>query len=240
MSTLKVSSIIILFSILSCSESNNDGNSSEIADTDDFEKVNYELKDSSIIIMPYSGRTKVTFIDSLSNKLEFKIYENELKTESFSNYNEELGKCEPPSWTEQSKEIILFNDSLDLTFILELKTERDRSVSHNKKFSDKLFLWTVSHPNNDGKDYDLLDNDKILRSRHALFQCIVDPRNSGNISHWTPVDSTLILGHTFYDVLGLNSYGTTNDRSILFNFKYGILAFRDYKSKYWRFSHFNN
>ncbi|MEX1001821.1 MAG: hypothetical protein WDZ35_06890 [Crocinitomicaceae bacterium] len=185
--------------------------------------------------VPYNGITKVVFVDSLSNKLTFTIQENELKTECLSNYNKELKKCEPPSWTEQSKEFKLINDSLDLTFIVQLKTEPDHSGSHPKKFSDKLFLWTVNYPDKVNKES---DTKKILESRHALFQCIVDQRTSTYSSHWTPADSSVILGRTFYNVLGEGNNGSENDHSILFNFEYGIISFQDYQSNNWRFSHF--
>ncbi|MCG8577006.1 MAG: hypothetical protein MI810_19150, partial [Flavobacteriales bacterium] len=208
-------------------------------DQEVIETMHYELKDSSILKIPYRGRTEVIFIDSLSNKLAFTIQENDIKTESMSTYNKELKKCEPPSWTIQSKETELINDSLDLTFLLELKTEPDRADSYPKKFCDKLFLWTVSYPNEEEKEYILFDIKKTTISRHALFQCIVDNRTSEYSSSCTLIDSTVVLGRTFYDVLRQDSYGSENDYSILFNYEYGILAFRDYENKYWRFSHFS-
>lgn len=237
MSKVKVSFLIILFSVLSCSEPSMNKNNQQTAEQDDFEQINYELKDSSISKMPYRGRTKVIFVDSLSNKLEFLIKENALETECMSNYNEDLQKSEPPSWTIQSKEIKLINDSLNLIFILELTIELDNSRAHTNKLRDMLFLWTVSYPDNEEKDNPLFDTKKILESRHALFQCVVDSRTSTYESPSTPLDSAVILGRTFYDVLRQDGY--ENDLSISFNFEYGILAFKDYQNRYWRFSHFS-
>src|SRR5688500_16010578 len=98
MKTPQVSSIIIVVLMLSCSEPGQDNNSSQTGEQEGLETVNFELNDSSILKMPYSGETHVIFVDSLSNQLEFTIRENELETQSLSTYNENTGKCEPPSW----------------------------------------------------------------------------------------------------------------------------------------------
>jgi hypothetical protein len=238
----KFSYIILFVSLLSCSGSDLEIESpNNPDDKGEFEEsINYQLKDSSLSIMPYQGRTKVIFVDSLSNTLEFSIEEKELETNNFSTYNKELDKCEPPSWTEESKEIIITNDSLDLTFHLELKTDLDRSGSGEKKFRDVLFLWTVSHPAKDENTNSSEDSDNIIESRHSLFQCTVDPRTSQYSSISLPADSLMILGRTFYKVYRPELHGIKKEYSIFFNFEFSILGFRDFQSKAWRFSHYTD
>lgn len=240
MSNLKVSSLIIIFSVLSCSEPSINNNFQQTVNQDTIETVHYELKDSSIIKMPYKGKTKVIFVDAQSNYLEFTIQEKELETHSESSYNEQLNKCEPPSWTTQNKEIKLINDSLNLIFLLELKTDLDDSGSYEKTFRDLLILWTVSYPDKDKKNNSTLDTDNVRESRKALFQWVVDRRTSIYESNRTSVDSLLIEGQTFYDVIEQNPNRQGNQLSIKFNFEYGIISFRDFERKQWRFSHFSD
>jgi hypothetical protein len=178
---------------------------------------------SSIDLLPYSGKSGVVFRDSTGNQVLFELIDNGTAEVNFIvvNYNMYTpGDTVHAHFRTEQKEFQLLNDSLGMTVSITVQAVPYYSFPEPGPVADELMI-RIRTP--------------IFPILQPVFSMIVDRRTwplSTNSNTTSP--EVEIFGKTFYDVwphfIAIpGTAGTT-----YFNYEFGLISFKDHAGKQWR------
>ncbi len=198
----------------------------EEEETNNIDVGEYSLLPESLELLPYLGKERIVFIDSLGNTTNFQITEFDLFSSS-STYIKydifELGDTVEYDYRAEIKRFSLTNDSLSMTFNMSLSSKPYYNDPESQAVADVLtiFCTTLNDPFSGFSVFYDLTNQRTYPSPFT------------NIS----IDELELFGRTFQDVI-VTDY--TEPKSLIqFNYEFGIISFTDHEGKTWRFEALN-
>lgn len=194
----------------------------------DFEIGSYEILNSSFDAIPYYGKKKIVFEDSLGQLVECTISEvnSLLSGGTFIHYNvNEPGDTVRYCYSAQRKNFSIKNDSLEINFLVSLRSAPSYSDPQSGRVADLLEIYFNDLTVTPYKGY-------------QVFSKMVDQRTYLNPFSSNELFATIQFhGEEFHNV---EKTKFTNPELILYyNQSEGIVAFRDKTNKLWRFDGMN-
>jgi len=187
---------------------------------------NYIVQVKSLERIPYEGKKRITFVNSNNAPTVFEISEREIFVESvtFFRYDVfEIGDTVSYSYTTEQKKYRLVNNSLSLSFELNLRAEPFFTDSEAVVMLDVLNVALKDPTNASLSD--------------EAFCFTIDPRSSPFIPSNPPINSVEIGGRIFQNVLTSPLENSTSVMNL--NYEFGILSFTDPDGNLWRFASLN-
>lgn len=190
----------------------------------DFDIGEYLLLPSNRIFLPYDGKSSITFQDSIGQSIEFRISESPLFRGV--TYLSKFGVHEPGDtirycYRFEHKTYTLKNDSLGTFFNLRIAACPYDADPLKEYISDKLDLGYYRWDTN------------LIFWRNVFCKTIDQrtfPEINDNLENFP---SLLILGREFQNVE--RSKNPVHLNEIFFNTTEGLVSFRDFSNKKWRF-----
>jgi len=218
---------LLAISLFSCNDDENDFNINALPCTNNL--GHFELLPSSLTILPYEGKSKVIFKDSLDNRVEFIITREEHPVSSKFYVTNISGHGMPVKYcyTTHRLAYILHNDSLLLDFGVDLSANPAEIGSSPNNAKDELIISGIPEIN----PYEL---------PYAVFTEYADHDNGVFIGQFNILDTSYeCFGEIFQNVEHLNTASTITDPyEIHFNFNEGLVSFRDLSGHHWCFERF--
>lgn len=183
----------------------------------------FELLQSSLDRIPFTGKTTVRFADENGNVVPFNIVETEAllpieKQLVKFNYFEQ-GDTVFLNHTSQTKRFTIFNESFDLTFNFTLSATPYAPDPENGYVADVVNIFCVD-PDND-------------LNASQVFYHETNQRTWPTTWNPTPLDSLTLIDSTFTEVY--NNDFVMPKNVINFNYEFGILSFIGVDGRLWRY-----
>lgn len=226
----KTSIIVLLFLSItvllnSCTK---DADEIDILDEEnctDLDLGEFKLLDDSINKLAYADQSKIIFVDSLGNEVEFTISESDVFEGESTSYRYdvcEIGDTVRYIYRGENKFFIINNDSLELNLRLWLDVEAyiQPEVRDSNYIADFLEIYCRTPDSQ--------------TTRRLVFSHIINARSwPEEESYVMPISDIEIYGKTFSNVLKMTY--KTEITQVMFNYEFGIISFTDLRDKLWRF-----
>lgn len=189
----------------------------------------YELLEESLAMLPYYGKSKTVFVDSTESELVFEIRDlfPGLHTINvvLTNYDVfEDGDTVQYAYESERETFLLTNDSLTLTFKVDLTATPYSADPESRFVADVLEVWrstTGSYP------------------FRQVFLHVLNQRTWPQMSTVIEDVGTIsIFNKTFSNVLVTNYSPFFESPRIYFNYEIGIVSFEYPEGNTWRFERF--
>jgi len=212
---------LLLFFNSSCNL--DDGLPTTPEDQNEIEIGEYELLDSSLEQLPYTGKTKVNFVDEDENILVFNIAEDndlfdvDAQLVKFGYINQ--GDTVFLNYKSQTKRFVISNDFKELTFNLTLAA-KPYALDPEKNFiADVINIFCVDPQNS--------------LNASQVFYHETNQRTWPTTWNPDPIDQLTLIDRTFMEVYNNNFIEPKTPLN--FNYEFGILSFEDLSGRLWRF-----
>lgn len=212
-----------LLALCSCSKDDDAPSPMEEETLKTFDIGEYRLLDESISKLPYLNKTKVTFVDSLNNRIDLTINEADLfQTDSSYLFRYDVfeeGDTVRYLYFGENKTFQLYNDSLNIHFSHELRARPYYMDPEKQYIADVLSIW-LRNPENQNR-------------LHGVFYHVVNQRTWPTASETVYSPSKVLLDKVFNDVYYSDYANSISE--VYYNYEFGIVSFTDRDGKTWRF-----